>query len=218
MEDELAALSAQMEGIKVFEETQKGKYPLNRPPDPNLALTMFESDLQLRADFLLDLKFAQSIAIAVAKDWQAIAEIALQENQTQEDRRLAMLLSCGDSINPEAPPPYNESNLCSRDDNVIGPKENLFDLSETQAAYLEQQETALQKLTTKSTCDACLESSWLHELIHLPCRHGYCYHCLETLFMRSTVDESLFPPRCCGQIIPLPVILDRLSIQQVGDF
>lgn len=37
----------------------------------------------------------------------------------------------------------------------------------------------------------------------MPCGHVYDVECLEELFVATTTDESLYPPRCCGQPIPL---------------
>ena len=34
-----------------------------------------------------------------------------------------------------------------------------------------------------------------------PCGHTYCGKCVDKLFDRAAVDESSFPPKCCGQII-----------------
>jgi IBR domain, a half RING-finger domain len=36
-----------------------------------------------------------------------------------------------------------------------------------------------------------------------PCNHEYCGDCLEDLFETSLKDETLFPPRCCRQTIPV---------------
>jgi hypothetical protein len=35
----------------------------------------------------------------------------------------------------------------------------------------------------------------------VPCDHEYCRDCLRDLFQASMTDDSLFPPRCCRQLI-----------------
>ena len=39
--------------------------------------------------------------------------------------------------------------------------------------------------------------------IHTPCGHDYDVGCIADLFAACTRDESLYPPRCCQQRIPL---------------
>ncbi|OAA64405.1 Zinc finger, C6HC-type [Niveomyces insectorum RCEF 264] len=39
--------------------------------------------------------------------------------------------------------------------------------------------------------------------IRAPCKHDYCAACIFGLFDAATKDETLFPPRCCRQTIPL---------------
>ena len=42
-----------------------------------------------------------------------------------------------------------------------------------------------------------------HELLEAPCGDYYCGECLEQLFRQSMTDETLFPPRCHTQEIPI---------------
>lgn len=49
-----------------------------------------------------------------------------------------------------------------------------------------------------------------------PCDHAYCLGCLRDLFKASMQDESLMPPRCCRQVIPLA--LAKLKPTEIEDF
>ncbi|QRV74240.1 E3 ubiquitin-protein ligase [Ceratobasidium sp. AG-Ba] len=51
-----------------------------------------------------------------------------------------------------------------------------------------------------------------------PCGCFYDRDCLTELFDKATVDESLFPPRCCNQQISFQVIRSILSPQLVRKF
>lgn len=51
----------------------------------------------------------------------------------------------------------------------------------------------------------------LSDMFPTPCGHQYCQECLRTLFELSTSDETLFPPRCCRQEIPLQSVKLYLS-------
>ncbi|KAI1826881.1 hypothetical protein F4861DRAFT_495530 [Xylaria intraflava] len=54
-------------------------------------------------------------------------------------------------------------------------------------------------------CSVCSETINPMELARAPCSHEYCRGCLGSLFRRAVADESLFPPRCCRQDIPVDV-------------
>ena len=59
-----------------------------------------------------------------------------------------------------------------------------------------------------------------HETIRLDCasRHVYCRNCLRDLFVLSITDESLFPPKCCGSIIPVSLIDEKLTLEESNAF
>ncbi|KAI1802360.1 IBR finger domain-containing protein [Daldinia bambusicola] len=52
-------------------------------------------------------------------------------------------------------------------------------------------------------CLACGETTEVTRLVKAPCGHEYCLRCLAQLFRNATTDETLYPPRCCRQEIPL---------------
>ncbi|KAI6112099.1 hypothetical protein EDD16DRAFT_1178355 [Pisolithus croceorrhizus] len=54
--------------------------------------------------------------------------------------------------------------------------------------------------------------------IQAPCGHHYDIPCITDLFQSSTRDESLYPPRCCRQIIPFSQVQPHLSRNLVTQF
>jgi hypothetical protein len=44
------------------------------------------------------------------------------------------------------------------------------------------------------------------QVVVMPCDHTYDVGCARDLFEAATHDESLFPPRCCRQEIPLALV------------
>ena len=54
-------------------------------------------------------------------------------------------------------------------------------------------------------CVACGDEKDFFEVARVPCKneHEYCRDCLAELFRLSMTDETLFPPRCCSEPIPL---------------
>ena len=57
--------------------------------------------------------------------------------------------------------------------------------------------------TTFRGCVACGTKIHVTESFKTPCGHIYCIACLSILFELATTDETMFPPRCCRQHIPL---------------
>jgi hypothetical protein len=56
--------------------------------------------------------------------------------------------------------------------------------------------------STGIKCASCMDDIPSTQIAHLPCEHDYCGPCILQLFNTSLVDETLFPPRCCKQLIP----------------
>ncbi|WZH41939.1 IBR finger domain-containing protein [Fusarium acuminatum] len=54
-------------------------------------------------------------------------------------------------------------------------------------------------------CAVCLEEFTVAEIIEVPCGHDLCETCIIRFVERSIADETLFPPQCCQQEIPIEV-------------
>ncbi|OAX32941.1 hypothetical protein K503DRAFT_566733 [Rhizopogon vinicolor AM-OR11-026] len=54
--------------------------------------------------------------------------------------------------------------------------------------------------------------------VRAPCGHFYDIDCITSLFQSATHDESLYPPRCCRQVIPLPQIRPHLTQALLAEF
>ncbi|KAH8838740.1 hypothetical protein MCOR27_011149 [Pyricularia oryzae] len=70
----------------------------------------------------------------------------------------------------------------------------------------------------KGKCISCRDTYDFTDVARCPCNHEYCRHCLSTLLEASIVDESLFPPRCCNQSIPLDHNRIFLAPDLIGRF
>ena len=52
-------------------------------------------------------------------------------------------------------------------------------------------------------CIACIQHPLASDAYEIPCEpnpHVYCHGCLENVFRNATIDQSSFPPHCCGPI------------------
>ncbi|KAI1214747.1 uncharacterized protein F4807DRAFT_466226 [Annulohypoxylon truncatum] len=67
-------------------------------------------------------------------------------------------------------------------------------------------------------CVACGEHKFLSNLARTPCKHGYCSECTNRMFEMATQDEELFPPRCCGQRIPIEGNETLLNVGVLASF
>lgn len=54
-------------------------------------------------------------------------------------------------------------------------------------------------------CIACGDGKVESHLMLATCGDYYCKACISSLFDHATRDESLYPPRCCREPIPLPL-------------
>ena len=70
----------------------------------------------------------------------------------------------------------------------------------------------------QNACVCCGDEEDSTSLVEAPCRHVYCNDCLKELFLKATKDESLFPPRCCRQNIPIDAISNSLSTEELHRF
>ncbi|KAG9693863.1 hypothetical protein KCU95_g6185, partial [Aureobasidium melanogenum] len=71
---------------------------------------------------------------------------------------------------------------------------------------------------TPIACVACTEEFPWFDILEVPCGHHYCVGCLSVLFEDSMVDETMYPPRCCRQTIPLDDAKPLLHPKLVRNF
>ena len=102
---------------------------------------------------------------------------------------------------------------------MVEDSENVEGVAGPSVPYAQRQKEALNYFPPRRVqCIACADAFRPHEVVHCPCDHSYCEECLKSLFIRATTDETLFPPRCCRQPIPIFLIKDHLSCQELSNF
>ncbi|OJA13081.1 hypothetical protein AZE42_12040 [Rhizopogon vesiculosus] len=70
---------------------------------------------------------------------------------------------------------------------------------------------------TGHDCVICQDPIFEPEIL-APCGHFYDIGCITDLFRAATRDESLYPPRCCRQNIPLPQVRHHLTQALLTEF
>ncbi|KAI1171298.1 hypothetical protein F4777DRAFT_565982 [Nemania sp. FL0916] len=208
--------------------TGKGKQPEGAETDAQVAINFFLEELRAVEMFSADKRMTMSIQSAIQVDSDAIIQSQYEEQVAEQDRNLSISLS-----NEREPtePPASESKPSIHDDELIDKMKCIYitgidsDSDSDNGEDFEslasvQPETSawaasrqVKKTRERRTCEACQDRKHFAELCRAPCNHEYCRQCLERLFRDAMVDESLFPPRCCRQPIPL----DKSQLFLIGE-
>ncbi|KAJ5939087.1 hypothetical protein N7466_002221 [Penicillium verhagenii] len=71
--------------------------------------------------------------------------------------------------------------------------------------------TDYEDILPRERCLACMEYLHTEDLIQCPCNHYYCEGCLSDFVKATLSDASIFPPKCCDEPIPFPIVKPVLS-------
>lgn len=227
LDDEITALSLQLDELLVREQTKKGKYNEANVPDVEMAFENYQVELQLHLQYWEDLKLAHSMADAVNADAETIAELMLAETKAHEDRQFALRMSEREpdpgtpSIQLETPvDSFEHDDLFDRLSTVHGltDDEEADVVPGPSGSYIRDQTAVLGKLASKAfQCTACTDNFRYADVIRLQCGDEYCGDCLKGFIMRGVVDHdlALLPPRCCGTPVHPDVISQALSEEEI---
>ena len=180
--------------------------------DADLALQVQQQEFERTIVELTDIRMAQSMARAVQDDGASVVVLHGEESQAAADREMACRLS-GQfaSIIPFT------LDLKADDDSLsIYSAINADDGNEGDGSYGKARPTGVvaesstlaasrrgRPPTFVHECVACNEES---EAVQMPCADFYCRRCTVRLFEGAMIDETLFPPRCCRQNIPISLV------------
>ena len=224
--DERATPARRHRGAYFHDERETARGTLS---DAELALQMYADDLKACDTSMTDRKMAQSVALAILRDAQLIHQAQMQEHQIARDHELAATLEA----NANAPGPtaaaranqeqeegdvWQDPEMLSKVAAIYMPLQKLDSASPPPHVHLADSEeetiaessgwAARRKKNDKTMlghCIACGDDKDFFEVARVPCKHGheYCRDCLAELFRLAMIDETLFPPRCDGEAIPL---------------
>lgn len=226
IDNDIQAIVFQLELIELQRGSEKGKHAEDDAPDNDMAFLDFVEE-QLRADLsaLNDQKLAHSMAYAVDIDAPALEQFRASELQAMQDRMFVLRLTNED---PGLEKAANSEVLIVEAD---AEKPNAWwtslatdglgssDEADPSVPYTSHQVAAFKKLSQYSVeCVACGENIHPKDAVSLSCNHIYCKVCLQSLFVRATTDESLFPPKCCRQPIDLSLTKTILSAEELIEF
>ncbi|KAH7010532.1 hypothetical protein EDB80DRAFT_839914 [Ilyonectria destructans] len=210
-------IELQLQDIESLAVSAKGKHRDGEQPDTIVATDAYKKELELLQQTTHDAMLCRSIADAVRQDGDAITVFELNEQQAREDRLTAQRVHAGGSFNNT--PGRSRSNSLqsslSHVDNELF--EKMLALSVRDEPGESSQWAASRKQELRQ-CDICTEERTAHLITKLPCDHKYCKDCVVQLYTDALTDESLFPPRCCRQPIPIDLAKPLLPPRLVGRF
>ncbi|KAI0429123.1 hypothetical protein F5Y09DRAFT_332035 [Xylaria sp. FL1042] len=215
-------LSLQGEDASQVRATSKGKQVEGTLSDADLALQLYTMELDRATVFVSDRRMAKSVQGAVQTDTTVLLESDWQERVAQCDREIATAQSAGRSQRQIQMPTIDKlsaaelqtwETLTSK--YIVGIDEtksddSCYNCTDTTSSETDWQPESsswaasrAQKKSPRRPCIACADIKDVADLARAPCKHDYCAECLENLFRSAMLDESLFPPRCCRQDIPI---------------
>lgn len=228
-----AIIQLQLEDSQEIVANTKGKGREGTITDAQLALQMYTEDLVATNATLSDRKMAQSIAMAILRDGQFIQRAYQQEDQIARDREMATNMQ-GDAPAPSKFDPSRQPSTSKEDDPWTDPEllqkaaaiymyepchagpvppGLVLDSDSDDETVAESSAWAASRANANDKpklghCVACGDDKDFFDVARVPCKdkHEYCRECLAQLFELSLTDESLFPPRCDGDPIPLSLV------------
>lgn len=241
-----AIIEIQLEDSAALAGLSKGKQREGTIRDAELALQILTEDLRACRLVLEDRSMARSMALAVHRDGELISRAHQQDDQIARDRQMAASLMQGPDSPAEhhtgqvstqqqeqavqdpwegnemlekAAALYNHDSIPNASASVCNEyganEDDLLVQPESSAWGASRAGKAQQKL---GHCVACGDTKAFFDVARVPCDHEYCRECLANLFEASMRDESLFPPRCDGQPIPLDQVRFFLPVDLAREF
>ena len=217
----------------------KGKGVEGSPlTDDQIAVDVQKAELQKQETILADFRMARSIGRAVQDDGATVAILTAEERRAAQDRETACRMSGQPHHHMSNLPDYRvDEDILSRfgslnipqaDDDDEDDDEGVSCYGESIISFNEQEISESSSWVagrnlgyskgrgkTKNECVACSE---IRDTVQVPCQHHYCKICVVRLVSDSTVDESLFPPRCCGQEMPMSLIRPYITAELTAKF
>lgn len=220
--------------IQASSQNQKGKRRLGETDDFEAGLDAYKTELASAAQSFADHAICESIDRAVRSDAELIQLSLREEEQSARDREMALRSSQGGSRGAVSttrsmcthPAPTSASeDLVKRFQDLRcdladeGEDASGQPVSSAWAARRRQPVSSSEPRQRTKVCIACRDRQYDADVAACPCSHYYCRGCLDSLFRASLTDETLFPPRCCGQNIPPDVYRGLVDDAQfIGTF
>ncbi len=210
-------LELHLRDIEELLSTSKGKGREGEHSDADLALLIYQHELEERDAIIADRRMARSHSRAVLSDSATVTKLVTENDVATRDRAMALEISGTGATSAAIEQKAVNGAL---DEGILGRLAALYvsgrnddcdplettslasdPAGEESSTWASSSKTA--SIMTRHKCSACDAERPYYDVYQTPCGHHYCQDCLNTLFELSTTDETLYPPRCCRQQIPL---------------
>ncbi|KAJ5526917.1 hypothetical protein N7513_011076 [Penicillium frequentans] len=210
------ALKLFLEDITRIEAAQKGKHRAGVQSDNEYAIQCMKDQLLSIQTAKDDRNVALSTLRAVTTDANALLSIRRDEYIALNDHQYALDLERGDQ--PDSAIPYSLKFAQNTDTISLAMGDLVRRMKKKDLVDNGEGSSHLNIITqqVKVKCTACLDE---REDITFSgrCGHQYCQDCTRRLIL-STRNEALYPPRCCGQVLPPIIVLSVLSYEELRRF
>lgn len=228
MDDITAALIAKLQLDDIEELADRNKSKQGPLVDADHALIAYREELQSLVAFVSDRRMVRSISEAVQTDGVFVTAARVEEQNAFRDHQLACSLS-GEQHHSQKEVADKLTSVDVDDEllrrfSLLNNAEHPFGVPEDSRSAGEPSTSGgVRSQSTDSDiprrqCVACRERKHTFDVLEAPCHHVYCRDCICELFLASTTDESLFPPRCCRLNIPLSIASDFLTSPFIDRF
>lgn len=166
-----------------------------------------------------DRTLAVSISTAVVSDQNILQSIQQDEVRAEQDSDYARALD-NNQEHRLATPSVQFSKGDALDETISTVMGDMMDRM-TLVDDLDNGEGSSHQVSapyTKITCVSCMDTFDKVDVFTSPCGDSLCYECTRHLFLGSIRDEELYPPRCCGHVIPPGIALRVLDYRELRDF
>ena len=214
-----------LDDLEDLENKQKGKQAAGEPTDTEVAIELMRQEILAAQLCIEDGKLAHSISTGRPTDRNLLASSRHEERLAGQGHRNELALNNGE------PKPGNAScastagegsstdNTDNADDAVVVGIEGRMGLMIVKDNGEGSSRSTLTSWRTSNgiKCVACLE---LHDsaIFVGSCGHEFCHDCTREMFLGAIRDEQLYPPRCCGNVIPTGLALQLLNDEEQRDF
>ncbi|OQE41209.1 hypothetical protein PENCOP_c005G04952 [Penicillium coprophilum] len=225
-QDKRMILHFLLEDLDNLEQRQKGKQAAGHQTDLELAIAYLREDIRITQISIDDEILALSTSTAIATDQKILASYKHEERLAHEGHQLALALSNETLTSDDISDPSTANKSTSPDDdddavsivmgdlmgriNLLCDKES--DLGEGSSRIPPSRRTSIMR-----ECASCL-TKVSTIMFKGPCSHDFCRDCMRQKFLGGINDEELYPPRCCGNVVPPGVALRVLNYEELRNF
>lgn len=235
--DESLILSLLIEDLEALEAAWKGKaIDGSELADDQVAVMLQKVELQKQIQKMADIRMARSIGRAIQTDGTTVSNLTAEERRSAQDRETACRMSGQPHHDIPALPDYHvpedillkfgSLNFRADDENdeeFLSCYSDTFSEQEigessSWAAGRNKDEIKGKGKGKGKATNECVACSEFRDTLQAPCQHHWCKACVMRLVSDSTVDESLFPPRCCRQEMPKSLIQPYITAELGAKF